>query len=229
MSARLIMICLDGVDGRMLDQYSTDGSLPNLTALRVQGAARSLSAPPGSTDDALWASFQYALNLGEHGRYYNLTPRSDGRMGMEYESEDWPAFWEVLSRQGMQVAVLDVPKCRAPRPLNGIHLVDWLTHGEYFESPQSYPPSLVAEVSQKYGQAPPHQCSYLETESDRRAPDKTLANMLHKLSMKRSAGLNYLQSADWDLFCIGISQMHCINHKYLGPGFCSGHRCAANA
>ena len=214
LSARLLMICLDGADGTMLDQYSADGSLPNLAALRLKGAAKPLSAPLGSTDDGLWASFQYARNLGEHGRYHYLTPRSDGRVGMEYESEDWPTFWEDLSRQGMQVAVLDVPKCRAPRPLNGIHLVDWLTHGEYFASPQGYPPSLVAAVTQKFGQAPPHLCGYLEMKTDREAPDKTIAIMLHKLSMKRAAGLYYLQSAHWDLFCVGISQMHCINHKY---------------
>ncbi len=208
------MICLDGADGAMLDQYSADGSLPNLAALRGKGAAKALSAPHGSTDDSLWASFQYALKLGEHGRYYELTPQSDDRLGMAHESEDWPTFWDDLSRQGMRVAVLDVPKCRRPRPLNGIHLVDWLTHGEYFESPQSYPPSLVEAVSRKYGVTPAHQCSYLDMEIDRREPDKTTADMLHKISMKRAAGMDYLQSADWDLFCIGISQMHCVNHKF---------------
>ena len=208
------MICLDGADGAMLDSYSADGSLPNLCALRQTGVAKSLSSPPGSTDDALWASFQYALNLGEHGRYYHLTPQRDDRLGLACESEQWPTFWDDLSRQGMQVAVLDVPKCRAPRPLNGIHLVDWLTHGEYFQSPQSYPPSLAGEVSRAYGPPPPHQCSYFETPLDRNDPEATVASMLRKIAMKRSAGLHYLQSADWDLFCIGISQAHCINHKY---------------
>ena len=208
------MICLDGADGAMLDQYSADGSLPNLAALRGKGTARALSAPRGSTDDSLWASFQYALRLGEHGRYSELTPQSDDRLGLACESEHWPTFWEDLSRQGMRVAVLDVPKCGTPRPLNGIHLVDWLTHGEYFPSPRSYPPSLAEEVSRKHGEAPAHQCSYLDMEIDRREPGKTTADMLRKISMKRAAGLDYLQSADWDLFCIGISQMHCINHKY---------------
>jgi hypothetical protein len=214
MSARVIMICLDGADGKMLDQYSTDGSLPNLTALRLQGAARSLSAPSGSTDDALWASFQYTLNLGEHGRYYLLTPQRNNRLGMAHESEDFPTFWDKLSRQGMHVAVLDVPKCREPRPLNGIHLVDWLTHGECFQSPHSYPPSLVEEVSQNFGPRPAHQCHYLEMEIDKKEPDKVLTNAMAGIAMKRSAGLHYLNSATWDLFCIGFSQMHCINHKF---------------
>lgn len=116
LSARLLIICLDGADGAMLDQYSADGSLPNLAALRLKGAAKSLSSSPGSTDDALWASFQYSLNPGEHGRYYHLTPQRDGRFGLACDSEPWPTFWEELSRQGMRVAVLDIPKCRAPSP-----------------------------------------------------------------------------------------------------------------
>ena len=161
MSARMIMICLDGADGKMLDQYSIDGSLPNLAALRLKGAARLLSAPLGSTDDALWASFQYMLQVGEHGRYSFAIPQNNNRVGMAHEAEQMPTFWDDLSRQGMQVAILDVPKCRAPRPLNGIHILDWLTHGEYFQSPKSFPSSLIDEVLRHFGSRPSHRCSYL--------------------------------------------------------------------
>jgi len=208
------MICLDGADGRMLDQYSTDGSLPNLTALRLKGTARPLTAPRGSTDDALWASFQYTLKVGEHGRYSNITPQRNDRLGMAHESEELPAFWDHLSQEGLQVAVLDVPKCPAPRPLNGIHLVDWLTHGEYFQSPQGFPHSLVDEVLQKFGRRSAHPCDYLELQIDRKEPDRIVTRMMLEISMKRTAGLHYLNSKSWDLFCIAFSQLHCINHKF---------------
>ena len=32
--------------------------------------------------------------------------------------------------------------------------------------------------------------------------------------MKRSGGLHYLDCRAWDLFCIGFSQLHCIDHKF---------------
>jgi predicted AlkP superfamily phosphohydrolase/phosphomutase len=114
----------------------------------------------------------------------------------------------------MQVAVLDVPKCRAPRPLNGIHLVDWLTHGEYFQSPRGFPHSLVDEVLQKFGPRSAHQCDYFELEIDRKEPDKIVTQKMFEISMKRSAGLHYLNSKAWDLFCIAFSQLHCINHEF---------------
>ena len=37
MTARLLMIGLDGADGRLLDRHSADGSLPHLAALRARG------------------------------------------------------------------------------------------------------------------------------------------------------------------------------------------------
>jgi len=214
MSARAIVICLDGADGRMLDHYSVDGSLPNLAALRRGGGARSLSAPLGSTDDALWASFQYMLPVAEHGRYHYETPQQGNRLGMTHEREQLPAFWDELSSSGLKVAVLDVPKCRAPAPLNGIQIVDWLTHGEYFSSPRSFPAPLIGELVQRFGARPTHECGYFELEIDNQEPEDIVAKMTTEVSMKRAAGLHYLDSMAWDLFCIGFSQLHFINHKF---------------
>jgi hypothetical protein len=214
MSARAIVICLDGADGRMLDHYSVDGSLPNLAALRRAGAARSLSAPLGSTDDALWASFQYKLPVGEHGRYHYETPQEGNRLGMAHERERLPAFWDDLSSSGLQVAVLDVPKCRAPGSLNGIHIVDWLTHGEYFSHPRSFPVPLIGDVLRRFGARPHHECGYFQFEIDNKDPENIAAKMTTEVSMKLAAGLHYLESMAWDLFCIGFSQLHCINHKF---------------
>jgi hypothetical protein len=214
MSARAIVICLDGADGRMLDRHSVDGSLPNLATLRRGGGARSLSAPLGSTDDALWASFQYMLPVGEHGRYHYETPQEGNRLGMTHEREQLPAFWDELSSSGLQVAVLDVPKCRTPGPLNGIQIVDWLTHGEYFSSPRSFPVPLIDELVQRFGARPAHECGYFQLEIDNREPEDIVAKMMTEVSMKRAAGLHYLDSMAWDLFCIGFSQLHCISHKF---------------
>ena len=119
MSARLLIVGLDGADGRTLDRASRDGTLPNLAEMRARGRAWALSSAQGATDDALWASFQYGADVGEHGRYSHeiLT-------GFAVTEEfDRETFWDKLSHQGLRVAVLDVPKCRQPRPLNGICLL----------------------------------------------------------------------------------------------------------
>src|SRR6516164_1154734 len=122
-----MMIGLDGADGALLGRWTVDGTLPHLADLRARGAAIRFSAPAGVTDDGLWASFQYAAGLGEHGRYHYRQESRSGEMAMAHHDEvDRAAFWDSLSSHGLRVAVIDVPKCRLPRPINGIHLADWL-------------------------------------------------------------------------------------------------------
>lgn len=62
MSARLLIIALDGADSRRLGRWSDEGRLPNLAALRKRGLTRHLTVPSGTTDDSLWASFQYGVD-----------------------------------------------------------------------------------------------------------------------------------------------------------------------
>lgn len=120
MTTRLLIIALDGADGRTLDQASRVGTLPNLTALRVGGRAWTLSSARGATtDDALWASFQYGVDVGEHGRYAYSIPSTSGRIDAAFRKElDCDTFWDQLSDQRLRVAVLDVPKCRAYEIIN---------------------------------------------------------------------------------------------------------------
>ena len=216
MTARLLIIGLDGADGRTLDRMSRDGTLPNLAALRASGRAWDLSSALDATDDSLWASFQYGTDVGEHGRYHYMIPTSSGKLGFAVTEEfDRDTFWDKFSQQGLRVAVLDVPKCRPPRPLNGIHLADWLVHGRYFHSrPLAYPEALADDILARFGPAPPSLCAYeLPTLSD----DDVLAvrdNLLRSVMQKRAAGSHFLSAEHWDLFIIGFKEAHCGCHIF---------------
>lgn len=215
MTARLLMIALDGADGRLTDRGSTDGSLPNLAALRARGRAQPLSAPPGSTDDAVWASFQYGAPLGEHGRYNFYFPLEDGRMARAHWQEtDRATFWDALSDAGQRVAILDAPKCRKPRPLNGIHLADWLVHGRYFPKPRSHPTTLAAEVLERFGPAPPSRCNKAQDALADADVEAIRAALKAGVAQKRAAGLHYLAAEPWDLFLIGFKEAHCASHAF---------------
>lgn len=213
MSARVLMIALDGADGRQLDTWSSDGALPHLAALRREGAVTHMTAPAATTDDALWASFQYACGPGEHGRHHYLQRLSSGEMGMAFEDETGrETFWSRLSAAGRRVAVLDVPKCARPQPINGLHLADWLAHGRYFHAPLSQPPELADEVVARFGPAPPSTC-YHETPAlpDSEALEVT-GRLLASVAQKRAMGVSYLAAEPWDLFVIGFKEAHCASH-----------------
>jgi hypothetical protein len=211
MSARLLIVGLDGADGRTLDRASRDGTLPNLAEMRARGRAWALSSAQGATDDALWASFQYGADVGEHGRYSHeiLT-------GFAVTEEfDRETFWDKLSHQGLRVAVLDVPKCRQPRPLNGIHLADWLVHGQYFHSrPLAYPEALTDNILARFGAAPPSRCGYQSAALSDDEVQMVRDNLFRAVGQKRAAGLHFLSAEPWDLFIIGFKEAHCSCHMF---------------
>lgn len=213
MSARLLVIALDGADADQLDRWTADGTLPCLSALRRSAQVQRLAAPEGLTDDALWASFQYGATLGDHGRYHWWQQLSSGTHGMAHEAEgSLESFWTDLSRAGARVAVLDVPKCGAPRPINGLHLVDWLVHGRYFPQPLSQPPALAAEVVGRFGPMPPSPCTLSYNAFTGAGRQEFLANLRLSVARKRAAGCHYLASEAWDLFLIGFKEAHCAGH-----------------
>jgi hypothetical protein len=216
MPTRLLMIGLDGADGRLLDAGTRDGTLPHLTKLRGRGQGWPLSAPRASTDDSLWASFHYGVGLGEHGRYSYWLEDADGRRQFAPEREtDWTTFWDRLSEAGDRIAVIDLPKCRPPLPLNGIQLNDWLTHGRYSLSPVSFPEGLAAEVVARFGPAPPSVCGYAyESPIDDEALVSTRSHLLRSVGQKRDAGLHFLAQDNWDLFAIGFKEGHCSAHTF---------------
>jgi predicted AlkP superfamily phosphohydrolase/phosphomutase len=214
MSAKFIIIGIDGADGAMLDALSLNGELPNLSALRKKGYGHKLTSDLGSTDDSLWASFQYAIEVSEHGRYHYEIPLIDDHVGMAYQVETLPTFWGDISNEGKRVAVLDIPKCGKPVPVNGIHLVDWLTHGEYFSKPLSAPPALAQDVLSTFGRPAHHQCGYMQPALDEAQKADVLANFSAEISMKCAAGLHYLNSEHWDFFAIGFREAHCCNHTF---------------
>jgi hypothetical protein len=207
------MIALDGADSTLLERWSSDGTLPNLTALRKRGKLAELSTPAGISDDGLWASFQFGCGLGGHGRYHWQQHLRNGQIGMAFENEaDREPFWNTLSQDGMRVAVFDVPKCGPARPINGIHLVDWLVHGRYFSTPQSYPQPLAAQVVEQFGPAPPSICGMEGAGLDDAETPKVLANLRTSIARKRAAACHHLRAQPWDLFIVGFKEAHCAGH-----------------
>jgi hypothetical protein len=213
MPARLLIIALDGADSRRLDAWSADGTLPTLGALRRGGSTHLLARPASATDDSLWASFQYGVDQGEHGRLFYHALDSDGEVGWIFQREDGrETFWDRLGAQGLRTAILDVPKCAEIKPVNGIHLVDWLVHGRYYNRPRSAPQSLAADVIARFGAAPPSRCGYRQAAMGDDRVRESVAHLRTSVDKKRAAALHYMATEPWDLFVVGFKEAHCAGH-----------------
>jgi predicted AlkP superfamily phosphohydrolase/phosphomutase len=222
MSARLLIIGLEATDLSLVQRHAGEGRLPAIAGLSAHGRLKTFSASVRATDAALWASFQYAAEVGEHGRYSDFVRLRSGPFGLAVKDEqEREAIWDELSRHGMRVAVFDLPKSRAPRAINGIHLADWLVHGRLFPRPLSYPATLAGEVVNRFGEAPPSRCAPTCDELADAQVLETLDHLRTSVSMKRAAALYYLAQERWDCFLVNFKEMHCCSHGYwnlIDPG-----------
>ncbi|HEY1725743.1 MAG TPA: alkaline phosphatase family protein [Steroidobacteraceae bacterium] len=215
MSARLLIIGLEATDLSLVERHIGEQRLPVLSALRTHGHLTTLAAGACATDAALWASFQYAAEVGEHGRYHDIVRLQSGRFGLAVQEEqERETIWDELSNHGMRVAVFDLPKSRAPKPINGIHLADWLVHGRTFPRPLSYPMSLAEEVVSRFGEAPPSRCGRTSEDLTDAQIEETLGHLRNSVSMKRAAALSYLEAEHWDCLLVNFKEMHCCSHGY---------------
>ncbi len=209
------MIGLDAADTSLIEHWISEGAMPCLADLKARGLMKRLTSSDGSSDDSLWASFQYGLTPAEHGRYHWCMPSQNNSLEMSYKNEvGLKPFWNNLIGDNFRKAVIDIPKCAIPQKLNGIHLADWLVHGTYFDKPTSYPPELANEILERFGPSLPSRCNYFQGPYDDADINEIILNLLESTSRKKAAGLHFLNKESWDLFLIGLKEAHCASHSF---------------
>ena len=126
---RILMIGLDSAAVSLIEQWTTDGSLPNLTALRRQGAFGRLEST-AQINASPWPSFFTGTNPGDHG-YHGFLMWEPERMRHKRPDGQWPEvtpFWREMSKQGPRVIALDVPDTFPGAPFNGLEVGNWAGH-----------------------------------------------------------------------------------------------------
>ncbi len=136
---KFIILGFDGADPRFVEQWWDE--LPNLRRLADQGTYSRLrsSTPPESP--VAWASFAVGANPGEHGVYDFLRrpvgsyiPTEESFVGREFPKfifggipikmpkavslRGGTAFWDVLSKHGIETSMLEVPTTFPPPKMN---------------------------------------------------------------------------------------------------------------
>ena len=202
MPARVLFLVLEAADFQVMKRLESQGLLPEIQALSHTSLVTPVARPEEVTDDAVWASFQYALPLGEHGRWYWERERSDGS-GTDFNAdgeEGLTSWWEPLAAGGARVAIFDVPKLR-PGPIpNGIFSGNWLVHGRYGTSVEAFPEAQGHDLG------------------DEPDPSLLACSTLEEINLSVDAKLNAallrLRSRNWDFFATSFQEIHAAAHAY---------------
>ncbi len=144
---RFLVLGLDGGTFDLLDPLMKAGEMPFLRSLRERGfSAPLLSVYPAKTIPA-WYSFATGLDPGSLGIFGFTEP--DGGPGKSRIVQSFrpaEAMWDILSRRGLRVGVLNFP-IRGAYPVNG-----FLVPGMLAERPTTYPANAREIVEGELGE-----------------------------------------------------------------------------
>ena len=216
MPTKTLVIALDAVDFNSCRLAQEAGAAPYLQSLFEKLSTRPVHYEASTSDDAVWATFQYGLEIGDHGRYFwkreNRSPRG-GYQYVDMGEEHLQPFWLEAPFAQQNIAIFDMPKMRVVQPYRGIHLANWLVHGRYgLDGATSAPPEVARHVRDTFGEPPPSICATHQTAFSQAQIEDCVAHLLHSIDMKARAAEHYLAKASWDCFMTSFKELHCASH-----------------
>ncbi|NLF24645.1 MAG: nucleotide pyrophosphatase, partial [Deltaproteobacteria bacterium] len=142
---RVVIVGLDGLEPKLVDQYMQEGKLPNLKALAAEGSYSRLKTTLPSLSPVAWSTFQTGVNPGAHNVFDFLTRDKRYCLPSLSSTETEPAkrtisigkysfpigrakirllrksqpFWKVLSKHGVFCNILRVPISYPPEKFEG--------------------------------------------------------------------------------------------------------------
>lgn len=212
MSKRVLMVALDAGDPDLIEQWTGDGSLPNLARLRARGAYGRLGSSAEWLVGSPWPTFYTGSSPADHGFYHYLLWHPDRMATARPTQKTLPMrpFWRDLSQAGPRVLAVDVPLTYDPEPFNGVELAGYGTH-ETLVDPTSSPPEVLASIEREFGPA-----VQLHEIYDLSQPEDLARERDHMLAItKRVTDVTtaLMQRQAWDLAIVGYVATHRAGHR----------------
>ena len=127
--AKVIVIGIDGMDPKLLEEYMARGMMPYLARVRAQGFYSHLETTTPPESPVAWSTFATGANPGKHGLFDFVTRAPQTYLpdlalvridGSQYVSQKHgESFWSVTSAHKVPSVVLRVPITFPPEEVHG--------------------------------------------------------------------------------------------------------------
>ncbi len=116
---RVLAVGIDGATFNLIRPWVEKGDLPNLARLMSEGAHGPLESTLPPVTSPAWPTFATGKNPGKHGVFDFIRPLGGQFELVNASSLRAPTLWEILSRAGRKVGIMNVPVTYPPKPVNG--------------------------------------------------------------------------------------------------------------
>lgn len=206
-AGRVFVISIDGVPHDFMKTHAEKGDFPNFKKLIQKGSLRRMNSVQPCISSVAWASFMTGKNPAKHN-IFGFIDRKPGThkifvpTSLNMTSE---TIWEIMSRAGKKVFVMNVPVTYPPRPVNGILIGCFLcTQIEKLAYPAHISRELKA-MSYKID---------VDAAIARENLERYLDECNQALSKRAEAMFYYMDKARWDFFQCHIMETDRMNHFF---------------
>ncbi len=216
---RTLVIGLDGCSWNVLEPLLETGELPNLSALREQGASGVLESTVPFYTGPAWASYATGCSPAAHGIYDFMMLRADGRLSVASQSDlRRPTYYRQLGAEGKRSVLINLPLdqdgCEGAVIVNS-----WLTDDE---GRRIFPVSRRERYRQPLD-------AYKNYPTTFDAPLETHVDDLCSLEQARfDLARELFLGEDWDHFFVLFSSTDWLGHALTGR-FLNGDQVAREA
>lgn len=205
--SKVFVISIDGVPYSFMKENMDKGHFPNFRRFLENGDFKRMNSVQPTISSVAWSSYMTGKNPAKHnifgfvdqkpGTHQIFIPTS---VNMTSET-----IWEIMSRAGKKVFVMNVPLTYPPRPVNGIMIGCFLcTQIEKIASPSS-----VSAELKRMG---------YKIDADawiaRESLDRFLDEVNVALEKRVEAMFHYIDKEDWDFFQTHIMETDRMNHFF---------------
>ena len=124
----VIFIGLDGADWQLLDEYTANGTMPNLKDMVATGAGGVLETDYPPLSPLVWTTMMTGVGPLDHGilDFTRFNPYTHEKEPITSDERRAPAIWNMLTYAGKQNSVFGLWATYAAEPVHGLNISDRL-------------------------------------------------------------------------------------------------------
>lgn len=206
-ATRTVVVGLDGCSWNVLEPLLETGELPNLAAMREDGASGTLESVVPFYTGAAWSSYATGVSPGAHGVYDFLMLREGGALSPATASDlRRKTYFELLGETGRRSVLVNLPLDQEDVP-GAVVVNSWLTVDE---ARRLYPRALRGRYARELATYRNYPTTFdLDLESH-------LEDLCELEAARFDLGRALFANEDWDHFFILFSAPDWLGHKATG-------------
>lgn len=201
MKKRTVIIGIDGVPFGLIDDLSTNGTMPYFEKLREEGEFTQMCSSLPEISPVAWTSITTGTNPGEHSVYgwTELAPKTYTLFFPHFRHVKEPPFW---MREGV-FCIIDVPFTYPPCAVNGLIVAGPLTPDL---ERAVYPPKYV-DILKSFNYK-----IDINPKNARKSPDLLFKELFEALESRVQLCRWFWEKIEWDVLMLVITGSDRLGH-----------------